>query len=288
MKKDRNIRFGPAGFGGNDTLDIPLNSKNSTADAIKAIVDIGLEALEIEFVRGVYLKNYCDEKLNEIKNNSEKYNVSLSMHAPYYINLNAVEDYKLKNSKDYIINSLNIGQKIGAKILVTHLGYYLNIDRKVALERVVDALRDIQEKTAESVTMGMEVVGKKTQIGSLEDLLWIYDKFDGKWVKPVIDFAHLHAREKGYFLKQENIKKTFDILKSYPKILNSMHIHMSGIEYTDKGERRHLMLDDKESDFPYKKILKELNDADAKGTVICESPDIIGDALVLKRTYEKI
>lgn len=286
VMKFNKLLFGPAGFGGNDNIDIPSNSKNPTADAIPAIKKIGLDTMEIEFVRQVYLKSSSPDKLAEIKANSEKFDFPLSIHAPYFINLNAQEEQKLQNSYRYILDSLNVGQKIGARVVVFHIGFFMKEDPKLVLPKIEKELHYLQDKFKGDIFLGTELVGKKTQIGSLDEIFNLYDKLDKKFILPVIDFAHLHARENGYFKKQSNLDKTFEFLKSYPEVVSQMHIHMSGINYTEKGERNHLLLD--ESDFPYKKILEGLKDIKAKGTVICESPAPVADALLLKKVYEKL
>ncbi|MCK9292589.1 MAG: TIM barrel protein [archaeon] len=278
------LHFGPAGFGAGN-LNILNNSKNPTADAILEISKLGLSALEIEFVRGVYLKKSIPERLEEIKNNSDKSKVNLSVHAPYFINLNAVEKHKINNSQRYILDSLNVGQKIGARVIVCHIGYFLKQEPKKVLENISRQIEIIQDKYEGDVKLGIELTGKKTQVGSLSEIFYFLDKFP-KFVHPVIDFAHQHARENGYFNNPKNIDSFFEELNTHPKIFNDIHIHMSGINYSEKGEKNHLIF--KDADFPYKRILEKLKDNKAKGTVICESPNIIGDALLLKKTYEKL
>lgn len=283
--KFNKLHFGTAGFGGSD-LSIPQNSKNPTADAILELSKMSLSALEIEFVRQVYLKRSSQEKIQEIKENAINKNIALSIHAPYFINLNSNEEQKVINSHRYILDSLNVGQEINANVVVVHVGYFLKTEPKIALDNVQKEIEKIFEKTNSKTVFGAETVGKKTQIGSLEEVLYLYDHLDKKRFLPVIDFAHLHARENGLFKDPKEITKVFDKLKSYPDILNRMHIHLSGIEYGEKGERKHLLF--KDADLPYKKILEKLKENDVKGTIICESPDIINDSLFLKKTWEKI
>lgn len=278
------LRFGPAGFG-ETILKIPKNSKNSTADAILEINKIGLTALEIEFVRSIYLKNSPVEKIKEIKKNSIDKDVSLSIHAPYFINLNSNEEQKIFNSQKYILDSLNIGHEIGAKVIVCHIGYFLKQEPKKVLDKISNEIEIIKNKYKGDTKLGIELTGKKTQVGSIDEILYLIDKHP-KFVMPVIDFAHQHARENGYFKDKKNISIFFDKIKSYPEIFKNMHIHMSGIAYGEKGEKNHLTF--KESDFPYKEILLHLKNNNANGTVICESPEIVKDAIFLKEIYEKL
>jgi len=280
----KKLNFGPAGFSGS-VLDIPKNSKNPTADAIPAVSKIGLDNLEVEFVRGVYLKNSPIEKLNEIKTNSIKYNIPLTIHAPYYVNLNAIEEQKLINSQRYILDSLNVGQMIGARLVVVHVGYFLKQEPKKVLENIANQIQIIKNSFDGCVKLAPELTGKKTQVGSLDEIFYLWDKFPD-FIQPCIDFAHQHAREVGYFNNPKNIDSFFEELNTHSKIFKDIHIHMSGINYTEKGERNHLVFE--EADFPYKRILEKLKDNKAKGTVTCESPNTIEDGLLLKEVYDKL
>ncbi len=285
MYNKNKLNFGTAG--------IPSTTKITslgTVDGINEVASLGLDALEVEFVRNVYLKKASEEKINNIKTTAEKKNVSLSIHAPYFINLNAKEDYKIKNSMTYIYDSLIVGQKINAKVVVFHPAYFLSQERDIVLEVVSKNLLSLcdlfDKKRTTDIFLGLELTGKKTQVGSFEDLLFFYNILKSKHIKPVFDFSHLHARHNGYFLSKKNIDVFFTKLESYPDLLKNMHCHLSGINYTEKGERNHLMLD--ESDMPYKEILTRLKDLKATGTIICESPIIEQDALLLKKTYNDL
>jgi len=278
------LNFGPAGFGGT-ILEIPKNSKNPTADAILEVSKIGLSAMEIEFVRSVYLKNSVPEKKEEIKNNAINSNVSLSIHAPYFINLNAIEEHKIINSHRYILDSLNVGHEIGAKTIVCHIGYFLKQEPKKVLENISHQISLIEDKYKGDTKLGIELTGKKTQVGSIDEIFYFIDKHP-KFVKPVIDFAHQHARENGYFKDKKNVSLFFEKLKSYPEFFKNLHMHMSGIAYGEKGEKHHLPF--READLPYKEILANLKDNKTTGTVICESPEIVEDAIFLKEIYEKL
>jgi deoxyribonuclease-4 len=287
------LKFGTAGIPQTTPLNYP-NSKNTTADGILEVRNLNLDALELEFVRSVYLKKASKEKIDEIKDNSKREEIDLSIHAPYFINLNAKEEYKIENSIRYIFDSLIVGQKINARTVLFHPGYFLKQPRDLVLEKIEGNINKIldrynnskDKKLKNKVNLGLELTGKKTQVGSLDDILYFYDHLKYRNVIPVFDFAHMHARYNGHFLNKGNISSFFDKLKSYPKILNNFHGHISGIEYTIKGERKHLMLED--SDLPYKKLISNLKDLKTKGTLICESPIPYKDAKLLKKFYSNI
>ena len=278
------IRFAPAGLG-DPLINLKPSSKNQTAEAIPKIKELGLDALEIEFVRRVYLKNASKEKLKEIKDQSITNNFSLSIHAPYFINLNAKEEYKIQNSKRYILDSLNVGHLIGAKTIVVHIGYFLKQDPTQVMQNISQRISEIQKEYSGDTKLGIELTGKKSQVGSIDEIFNFYEKFPDL-VRPVVDFAHQHARENGYFKDLNNLDSFFNKLNSKKSLLKDLHMHMSGINYTIKGERNHLPFN--QADIPYKQILKKLSINNVSGTIVCESPEIINDALLMKKEFNKL
>ncbi len=291
MNRQNCLFFGTAGIPGVSISNLP-KIKDATTLGICQVSYLGLDAMEIEFVRGIYLKTNKKEQLELIKKTAEDKEIKLSIHCPYYINLNSADQEIVRNSIGYIVNSLIVGQKIGARVAVFHAGYYLKQERMATLncisrglERIITEF-DRKKEGNGSVGIGIEVTGKETQVGSIEDVFYLYDKYKTNGVVPVIDFSHQHARLNGYFRNKENLNKFFEKLDCYPDYLKNMHIHMSGINYTEKGERNHVMLQD--SDLPYGDILKKLKERKACGTVICESPIPYLDAQLLKKEYEKM
>ncbi len=285
---DKNkLNFGTAGI---PSSTIRNKTSSGTVDGINEVSRLGLDALEIEFVKSVYLKRSKDEVINNIKETANNHNVSLSIHAPYFINLNSLEEHKVRNSIRYIYDSLFVGQKLNAKVVVFHPAYFMSQNREEVLERTHSNLLQVvdlfNKQRSSEISLGLELTGKQSQVGSFDDLLFFYKRLKTDFVKPVFDFSHLHARYNGFLLSKKNRDDFFEKLKSYPELLKNMHCHLSGIKYTEKGERNHLMLED--SDMPYKEILTSLKDLKATGTIICESPIIEQDALLLKKTYEDL
>ena len=287
MYDSKKLNFGTAGIPSSTILK---NNSSGTVDGINEVARLGLDCLEIEFVRNVYLKNANEEILTAIKETAEKQKISLSVHAPYFINLNAQEDYKVRNSIRYVYDSLIVGQEIGVKTVVFHPAYFLSQKREIVLENTYNNLLSLvdlfDKKRTSDIYIGLELTGKETQVGSFDDLLFFYERLKERHVRPVIDFSHLHARYNGFLKSEKNRNDFFTKLKSYSDLLKDMHCHMSGINYTQKGEQNHLML--KDSDMPYKEILIKLKDLKATGIIICESPIIEQDALLLKKTYNSL
>ncbi|MFA5746242.1 MAG: TIM barrel protein [archaeon] len=285
------LLFGTAGIPGVSKFTLP-KVKDQTTLGILQVSSFGLDAMEIEFVRGVYLKTNNKEQLTEIKKTAEEKNISLSIHCPYYVNLSSLDSDIIRNSIGYISHSLIVGQLIGSKIALFHPGFFQKQEKEEVYNKISSGLEKIIETVEkkgnkEKIHIGLELTGKETQVGSLEDIFYFYEKYKSEGVLPVIDFSHQHARKNGYFREQKKINSFFETLSSYPDYLKKMHMHMSGINYSEKGERNHLMFEDKANDFPYKKILEKLKEIKAEGTIICESPIPYQDALLLKKEWRK-
>ena len=279
MKKVDRLRFGTAG--------IPISTpKPSTLTGIEQVKKLGLDAMELEFVRRVNLKPQTARKIKYV---AQKNDVLLTAHAPYYINLNATEKAKREASKNRIIQSAERLHEAGGWSVVFHAGYYLKQEPFKVYDTIKSEIRDIvttlQDKGV-NVWIRPELTGKPTQFGSLNELIQMSQEVEQ--VLPAIDFAHCHARNKGKYNSTEEWREMLSLLEEGlgQDALDNMHIHISGIEYSDKGERNHLNL--QESDMKWEDLLRVLKEFKVKGVVISESPNIEGDALLMKKKYEEI
>lgn len=279
MKKVDRLRFGTAG--------IPISTpKPSTLTGIEQVKKLGLDAMELEFVRRVNLKPQTARKIKYV---AQKNDVLLTAHAPYYINLNATEKAKREASKNRIIQSAERLHEAGGWSVVFHAGYYLKQEPFKVYDTIKSEIRDIvttlQDKGV-NVWIRPELTGKPTQFGSLNELIQMSQEVEQ--VLPAIDFAHCHARNKGKYNSTEEWREMLSLLEEGlgRDALDNMHIHISGIEYSDKGERNHLNL--QESDMKWEDLLRVLKEFKVKGVVISESPNIEGDALLMKKKYEEI
>ena len=264
----------------------PHSSKtNTTIDGIRRIAELGLGCMEIEFVQGVRMGEAGARLVAEI---AAKEGVKLSAHAPYFINLNAHEPEKIRASQDRILQTARIGSICGAESVVFHTAFYLGgpppevyAQVKKYLAEVVNRLKreDIQ------VWIRPEIMGKPSQFGTLEEILELCAELER--VAPCIDFAHWHARTGEFNSYPEFASVLQQVRERLARdALDDMHIHVSGIAYGKKGEIKHLNL--KESDFNYVELLQALRDYDAKGVVICESPNLEKDALLLQEAYNTL
>jgi deoxyribonuclease-4 len=269
------LNFGTAGA--------PNNPANlSTVDGIKRIAELGLDCLEIEFVEGVRMGKETAKQVSVVAANR---NIRLSVHAPYFINLNAREAEKIQASQLRLIQSARVGAQCGAKDVVFHAAYYMGCSPEVTYDNVKKYLLEVKDQLAKeniSINLRPEVMGKVSQFGTLDELLNLAAETGGP--APCIDFAHWRARTGKNNSYEEFCGTLAKIEKRLGKsALGNMHIHAAGIAFGDKGELHHLNLE--ESDFKYEELLRALNDFQVGGILICESPNLEDDARLLQTHY---
>jgi len=268
------------------TAGTPHSSKTrTTIDGIRRIAELGLGCMEIEFVQGVRMG---EDGAHLVADTATKEQVKLSAHAPYFINFNAHEPEKIRASQERLLQTARIAALCGAQSAAFHAGFYLGDPPGKAYDMVKDSLEEILnqlKKEGNRVWLRPETMGKPSQFGNLEEILNLCTEVEG--VAPCIDFAHLHARSGTSNTYQEFTSILLQIEGILGRTaLDNMHIHVSGIAYGEKGETKHLNL--KESDFQYVEFLKALSTYDVKGKVICESPNLEEDALLLQTTYNTL
>jgi deoxyribonuclease-4 len=234
------IRFGPAG---NSDAFYGEGHKH-TYEAPKWLSGLGLSAMEYSFGRGVRLKEAAAIK---IKEQADMYGIQMSVHAPYYINL-ANDAYE--NNLRYFNESSAAAINLGAERVVFHPGSQGAGERAKAYGAVKENLSRIVSDMKREGFTGLkycaETMGKLNQIGDVEEIagLCLIDDM----VYPTVDFGHLNARTCGALKGEDDYAEVLDLLKNsigFEKYKN-MHIHFSHIEYTEKGEKRHLTLEDTE------------------------------------------
>lgn len=268
------------------TGGIPRSTKGtSSISGIKRIKELGLDCMELEFVQGVRMGEKGAKNVLETANKEE---VVLSVHAPYYINLNSYEEEKLKASLERIYEAAKVGSLCGAESIVLHAGFYQKSTKKHTFENISKALKELTGQLRDEgiqAVLRPETMGKRTQFGTLEEVLALSAEIEG--VMPCLDFCHLHAREG----KENSYSEFTEILSRVEESLgkqglSNMHMHISGVEYGTNGEKRHLTL--KESDLNYPELMKALKEFKAQGRVILESPILEEDALMLRKLYNEI
>jgi len=261
------------------TAGIPKSCpKQDSAEAVGFVKEIGLDAMELEFVRGV---NMSIEKAAQVKREAIKHSVWLSVHAPYYINLASMEKDKALASAGRIIQSARVGFEAGAKIVVFHPGYYSGRSRGEAHEIISNAclkIKDTLDAEEVDILLGPETTGRIKQYGSVEELADLAQEVEG--ISPVIDWCHLHARTHGGLTSPKTVFEAVDAISNSTNLKN-FHMHFSGVEYGVGGEKKHLPLSSNEPD--YGMVGKALLDCGVDATLICESPLLEADALRFKK-----
>jgi len=254
----------------------------STVGGIERIAELGLGCMEIEFVRGVKMGETAARLVGET---AVRTGVRLSAHAPYYINLNSQDIEKVRASQSRILQTARIAALCHAESVVFHPAFYIGQPSETVYETVKQHLGEVLsqlEREDIQICIRPEVTGKSSQFGTIEELVNLSAGLTG--VSPCIDFSHWHART-GKFNSYPEFEAILLQLKQRlgDEALENMHIHVSGINYGQKGELNHLNLE--ESDFRYKELLGVLKDYDVKGMLICESPNLEEDALRLQAAY---
>jgi deoxyribonuclease-4 len=273
------VRFGPAG--------IPIQCEAATTvQGIECCAKLGLRAMEMEFVRGVRMK---EEQAKEAKTISEKLNISLSSHAPYFVNLCSLEEEKINGSKRNIFQAAQATFWAGGRITVFHPGYYQELSKEEAYKVAKKHLQEVHEKIEShgvKIILGAETVGKKSQFGGFEEVIRLSEELP--FVQPVIDFSHLHARKDFEIKGEEQYRQIFSTLeKRLGSYVRNFHSHFSEINYSEKGERNHLPLGSN-NEPPFKPLMQVLVEQGYSGTIICETPKLDADALILQKEYEKL
>ena len=271
----RGLLFGTAG--------VPLSSSDdSSLAAIERIKALGLDCLEIEFVKGVKMGL---DTARKVRDKAAALGVRLSVHAPYFINLNSEDPGKRLSSQERLLNTARVGAACGAVSVVFHAAFYGKDSPERTYEAVKSELKTLQSIVRTErlpITLRIETMGKRSQFGSLDEVLGLCRDVDG--LQPCLDFSHLYARE-GRINSYADFHRVLSKVarKLGPRALRNIHIHIAGIHYGGKGEIKHLNLE--ETDFRYDEWLQTLHDLGVEGLVICESPNLEEDALMLKKLY---
>lgn len=269
------------------TAGIPASTKpRSTINAVARLAELGLNHMEIEFVRGVRMGEETAEKIRRL---AQEHDVSLTVHAPYYVNLNSVEPEKIEASKGRIIDAARAGAWAGATSVTFHPAYYHEDDPEDVYLRVKEHMEDMLARLDQEgidIRLSPETTGGVTQFGTLEELVRLGVDLPG--VYPCVDFAHLFARSVGEFNTYEHFASALQLIKDSlgANALREQHIHLSGIAYGERGEKHHLPF--AETELKYEEVIKALVDFEVAGWLTCESPILEEDALILQRLYQEL
>ena len=253
------IRVGPAGSDGLGNLK-----------GVQKAAEVGLDCMEVEFTYGVRMN---PETAKAIGSLAKEQGIILSVHAPYYINLASDEKEKFDASRKRILDSCEKAHAMGARNVVFHAGFYQKRTAGQTYNLIKNAVGGIQQSIARKgwqVKLCPEITGKPSQFGSLMELLKLKQE-TGCGI--TVDFSHLYARQQG----------EIDYTKILAELPKKFHAHFSGIEYGDKGERKHIRTT---KNF-FEPLARALIKRRADITIISESPKPYEDAIMMKKLIMK-
>lgn len=280
------IKFGPSG----NCESFYAEGHKQTLESAKWLSEKGLNAYEYSFGRGILLS---DEMAVKIGEEMRKYGITISIHAPYFINFANPDDEMVVKSYGYVINSLKKLRLVGGNHLVVHVASCGKMERNEAVELTKKRLEILRDKIiAEGFSdmyICLETMGKSAQIGTLDEILdfcTIYDHY-----MPTFDFGHINALTGGTLKTEADYEKI--IVKCFEKLgeyrTKNVHIHFSKIEYSAKGEVKHLTLDDTKYGPEFLPLAKVIKKYDLEPVVICESKGIMAiDVMKLRDIYYSV
>ena len=264
------------------TAGMPLRTgKGSYTKAFDILKEMNLDGMELEFVHGVRMS---DTNRDFVKNMSKDF--VITAHGPFYINLNSQEEEKIDASLQRIIDTASVASEAGAFSITYHAAFYMGKDKETVYNQVKTQTKriiEILENENINVWIRPETTGKATQWGDMDEIIKLSKDFEQ--VLPCVDFSHLHARSAGEYNTYDEFSKILEKMGTEigQYALENFHGHLAGIEYTAKGEKQHLNLEN--SDMNYKDLLKAMKEFGVKGALVCESPNIEDDCKLIKDYY---
>lgn len=280
MKKVSKLNFLTAGM--------PLSTgKGGYTKAFEILKEMNLDGMEVEFVHGVRMSDDTRKLLNQIQ--SEQ-GFLLTSHGPFYINLNSKEEEKIEASVARIVETAQAAHDFGGYSITYHAAFNMGGDKETVYQQVRTQTQKIveilEQNNITDVWIRPETTGKSTQWGDYEEIIRLSKEF--AQVLPCVDFSHIHARTGGEYNTYDEFCKILDRISSElgQKAIENFHAHLAGIEYSTKGEKRHLILED--SDMNYKDLLKAMKSFGVKGALVCESPNIETDTKILSEYYHSL
>jgi deoxyribonuclease-4 len=273
--------FGPSG---NSKAFYDAGLKH-TYQAPKWVSEMGLDAYEYSAGNGV---TGSLETFAKIGAEAKKYNIAMSFHTPYFISLSGADPEKRLKSLSYIGQSLDAAEALGADTIVIHMGGTAKMTREEGIALTKDTVYKALEAFPDTkIRFGLETMGKLGQLGTLEEVLDVCSL--DKRLCPVVDFGHLNARNIGnYFATEDDYRRVFDLIGKALgyEYADTLHCHFSKIEYTDKGEKKHLTLEDSVYGPDFEPLMNALAKDGYSPRIICESDGTQAqDALIMKNYY---
>lgn len=280
-----NPLFGPGG----NSLDFYAAGHKATVEAPAFVKAYGLDAYEYEAGNGL---RTSDATLSAIGKAAVENSVHMSLHAPYFISLSSVERAKREAAVGYVKQSLHAARLLCAKTIVIHCGGVAKITREEGMALSKETLGMILSEIPDTfgISLGLETMGKVNQLGTLEEVIELC-LTDTKVFSPVVDFGHLNARSRGnFFPTVDDYRRIFSSIgeKLGDEKAKSLHCHFSKIEYTDKGEKKHLTFEDTFYGPEFDPLAEAIILENVSPVIICESDGTMAkDALEMKKIFNQ-
>ena len=259
-------------------------------DVPRLLREEGLDALEYEAVRWGQTPQITREHAEELGEAAKQNDVRLSLHGSYFINLSGKPEI-VEASKRRLIASATAADWMGAYVMVFHAGFYGKFEKDFAFKTCLGAIKDVSAQMRGlglKVKLGPETMGRKFQVGSLDEILTINQQVED--TQFVIDWAHLHAISHGGLGKVEDFRAIAEKVEQAlgTEAMRSMHCHFSKIEYTMLGEKKHHTLDEERYGPEFRNLAEVIADFGMHPTMICESPILDVDARKMKETLVQV
>ena len=255
------LRFGPA----------RVPSRRSPGEAIRILKQRGFTACEIDFESGFWMGYPWAERFGRLAREAK---IALSVHAPIAGFMGHVErDKKQRMAIGMLDHSAGIAKAAGAEVVVFHPGFLLGRTKAATIKSVCEQLSELRERLEgkdRAVPFGVEVMGRVNDFGSLDDVVAIAGRCG--WVRPVLDFAHMHATSDGAFLETEPFANALAAADAVLEPGAPFHIHFSDIAFANRNETKHLPYG--EGTLRADPLRKALRRFKRPATVISESPDL--------------
>ncbi|MGC8993253.1 MAG: TIM barrel protein [Candidatus Aenigmatarchaeota archaeon] len=255
--------------------------EKTTLGSFERLKELGLNAQEIEFVRSIYLSQKAAE---EVGRQAKNYEIRLSVHAPYFINLLSDKKDVVNASIKRILESLDRAERMEAEVVVVHAAYYGKLEKEEAFEKMKDItlkiIYEAEKMGIKKTKIAYETMAKESQFADLDELLKLMKEVKSKMLTICVDFAHIYARNNGKIDYSEILEKVknFDIVFSH---FSNMKYNINTKKFVDVHEPIN-------SHPPFEPLAKEILKRKINIAIISESPKLELDSLKMKQIFEKL
>lgn len=278
--------FGPSG----NSASFAAEGYSKTEQAAAWVKARGLDCFEYSFGRGV---NMGEEKAAIIGEAFKRADVKISVHAPYFINFASTEEDKASNSYRYVLDSAKMVDLMGGERVIFHPAAQGKATRESAVNLTLTRIKYlcdfIYANNLEHLTYCPETMGKLGQIGTIEEVVQ-FCKVDNIFI-PTVDFGHVNAREQGSLRTEADYGERLDYMVAELGFdrMKHFHVHFSKIQYSEKGEVRHLTFEDEKYGPEFQPLAVALKKRGLEPVIVCESAGTQAeDAMEMKRIYNEV